>query len=86
MMAVTCQHNDANLLFPIPSDRAAWRPAPNTVRRTAQRQLAGETVPAASDVQMLPACHVVPRLCFAAIADPHQVRPAGVLPTLPPCG
>jgi hypothetical protein len=59
---------------------------PNKVRRTAQRQLAGETGPAASDVQMLPACHVVPRLCFAAIADPHQVRPAGVLPTLPPCG
>jgi hypothetical protein len=44
---------------------------PNKVRRTAQRQLAGETVPAANNVQMPPACHVVPRFCFAAIADPH---------------
>jgi hypothetical protein len=56
----------------------ARRRATNKVRRTAQRQLAGETVPDANDVPMRPACHMAPRFCFAAITGPPRIRPAGV--------
>jgi len=52
LMAVTCQHNDGNSLVPHPLRQARMATGPNKVRRTAQRQLAGETVPAANNVQM----------------------------------
>jgi len=41
------------------------------IRRTAQRQLAGGTVPDAIDSYMPTACRVVFRFCFATSADPH---------------
>ena len=56
----------------------AQRRATKKFRRTAQRQLAGETVPDANDVPMRPARHMAPRYCFAAITGPPRIRPAGV--------
>ena len=56
-----------------PADRAAWRPATNTVRRTAQRQLAGGTGPDANASHLPNAPQV---LRGASIWLRHDRRPA----------